>query len=323
VNLLEYDFILMAFSGGKDSTASFLHLLDLGADRAKIELHHHNVDGRAINGASSALMDWPSTPAYCKAFGRAFGVPIYFSWREGGFEREMLRNNTPTAPICWEAPDGSIGTTGGSGPLGTRLKFPQVSGNLAVRWCSPALKIDVGAAAIRNQARFLGKKTLVASGERAEESPNRARYLAFEPDRACSTRRTVHRFRPVHGWTEQRVWDIIGRYRVFPHPAYRLSFSRLSCRACIFGNNDQWESLRKIDPSGFRTLEDYENRFGITIHRKLALGARADAGQPYAACSNPALVAEAMDPNWNGPIILPEGQWALPAGAFGSGGGPG
>ena len=52
-------------------------------------------------------------------------------------------------------------------------------------------------------------------------------------------------------------------------------------------------------------------------------GARADAGQPYAACSNPALVAEAMDPNWNGPIILPEGQWALPAGAFGSGGGPG
>jgi hypothetical protein len=34
------------------------------------------------------------------------------------------------------------------------------------------------------------------------------------------------------------------------------------------------------------------------------------------------LIAEAMDPDWNGPIILPEEEWVIPNGAFGQGGGP-
>jgi len=322
VNLNVYDYVLVAFSGGKDSTAAFLYLLEQGVDPARIELHHHNVDGRVNGSSSSTLMDWPSTYGYCQAFARAFKVPIFFSWREGGFEREILRNDSATAPIYWQNPDGSLGTTGGSGPKGTRLKFPQVSSNLSTRWCSPALKIDVGCAAIRNQERFLGKKTLVVSGERAEESASRARYKAFEPDRATSSKRTVDRFRPVHGWTEQEAWSIVQRHRVQPHPAYRLSFSRLSCMKCIFCGDNSWASLRRIDPAGFQKLADYEKQFGVTIHRKLTLAQRADAGTPYDTCADAALVAEAMDPHWDRPIILPEGQWKLPAGAFGNGGGP-
>jgi hypothetical protein len=267
-------------------------------------------------------MDWPSTPAYCKAFAKAFHVPLFFSWRLGGFEREMLRNDTATAPISWENPDGSIGTAGGKGPKGTRLKFPQVSADLSTRWCSAYLKIDVGATAIRNQSRFLGKKTLFISGERAEESPGRAKYKVFEPDRACSHHRAVRRFRPVHSWNEQEVWDILRRYQVNPHPSYRIGFPRLSCRACIFGLEDQWASLQQVDPAGFKAIAAYEKQFGFTIHRKTALGDRADAGRPYAGCSNQALLAEAMDPNWSGPIIVPADEWALPAGAFGKGGGP-
>jgi len=79
-------------------------------------------------------MDWPCTHAYCRAFASEFRVPLYFSWREGGFEREMLRDNTPTAPIKLEKPDGTIGTAGGNGRHGTRLKFPQVSASLSVGW---------------------------------------------------------------------------------------------------------------------------------------------------------------------------------------------
>jgi hypothetical protein len=202
VNPLDYDHVVVAFSGGKDSTAAFLHLLDRNVPKDRIELWHHDIDGRE----GSHLMDWPSTPAYCGAFARAFDVPLYFSWRIGGFEREMLRDSTPTAPIHWENPDGSPGQAGGKGPPGTRLKFPQVSVDLCLRWCSPYLKIDVGSIAVRNQPRFLGKKTLFISGERAEESPCRARYKEFELDRTNSDRRTVHRWRPIHSWREQQVW---------------------------------------------------------------------------------------------------------------------
>ena len=190
VNPLDYDHVVVAFSGGKDSTAAFLHLLDRNVPKDRIELWHHDIDGRD----GSHLMDWPSTPAYCGAFARAFDAPLYFSWRIGGFEREMLRDSTPTAPVNWENPDGSLGQAGGKGPAGTRLRFPQVSADISVRWCSGYLKIDVGVIALRNQPRFLGKKTLFISGERAEESPCRARYKEFEMDRTSTDKRSVHRW---------------------------------------------------------------------------------------------------------------------------------
>ena len=318
VNPLDYDHVVVAFSGGKDSTAAFLHLLDRNVPKDRIELWHHDIDGRD----GSHLMDWPSTPAYCGAFARAFDVPLYFSWRIGGFEREMLRDSTPTAPVNWENPDGSLGQAGGKGPPGTRLRFPQVSADISVRWCSGYLKIDVGVIALRNQPRFLGKKTLFISGERAEESPCRARYKEFEMDRTSTDKRTVHRWRPIHAWREQQVWEIVRRHRINPHPAYRLGWGRLSCRACIFGQADQWASLKAIDPVGFSVLSEYEREFGFTIHRTKSIAEMAAMGSPFAGCANPQLIEEARDPNWNHPIILPEGSWQLPAGAFTKSGGP-
>lgn len=41
---------------------------------------------------------------------------------------------------------------------------------------------DVCKAAIINQLRFRGIRTLILSGERDEESPGRAKYAIFEPD---------------------------------------------------------------------------------------------------------------------------------------------
>jgi 3'-phosphoadenosine 5'-phosphosulfate sulfotransferase (PAPS reductase)/FAD synthetase len=318
VNPLDYDHVVVAFSGGKDSSAAFLHLLECNVPKSRIELWHHDIDGRE----GSHLMDWPSTPAYCAAFARAFDVPLYFSWRSGGFEREMLRDRTSTAPVHWENPGGSLGQAGGKGPPGTRLKFPQVSSNLSVRWCSAYLKIDVAVIALRNQPRFREKKTLFISGERAEESPCRARYKEFEADRTHSNKRTVHRWRPIHSWREQQVWEIIRGHRVNPHPAYRLGWTRLSCRACIFGLPNQWASLRAMDPVGFSVLSEYERRFGVTIRRNKSIEEMATNGKPFVGCENHQLVEEAMSPNWNHPIILPEGSWQLPPGAFTGNGGP-
>jgi 3'-phosphoadenosine 5'-phosphosulfate sulfotransferase (PAPS reductase)/FAD synthetase len=226
-----YDKIIVYFSGGKDSLACLLNLFDLGVDPSKIELWHHEIDGRE----GSELMDWPITPDYCRKIAAAFGVPIYFSWKIGGFEREMLRHNALTAPTRFETPDEGIKQVGGTrGKANTRLKFPQVSANLSVRWCSAYLKIDVGAAAIRNQKRFNNSRTLTISGERAEESAARANYKEFEPDRSDNrngrTARHVDRWRPVHAWTEAEIWAIIKKYSVNPHPAYWLGWGRVSCQ---------------------------------------------------------------------------------------------
>ena len=268
-------------------------------------------------------MDWPTTRAYCQAVAAALGIRIYFSWRKGGFEREMLRENARTAPTRFETPGGEIGQAGGvSGKLNTRRKFPQVSANLSVRWCSAYLKIDVATIALNNQPRFNNKRTLTVSGERAEESVARAKYQEFEPDRADRrdgrARRHIDRWRPVLHWEEQRVWDIIERHKINPHPAYHLGWGRVSCMTCIFGSHHQWASVAQIAPQAIETISDYERDFGLTIHRTMNVDERVAVGQAYPMSGHDVNVA--LSENYNEPVFIDD--WKLPAGAFGESCGP-
>jgi 3'-phosphoadenosine 5'-phosphosulfate sulfotransferase (PAPS reductase)/FAD synthetase len=315
-----FDRIVVFFSGGKDSIACVLHLLDLGVPPEKIHLHHHKVDGDRSDG--NDLMDWPITEAYCQAFADAFGMRIDYSWRIGGFEREMLRNGDPTAPTLIPV-DGQMKQIGGEGPPGQRRKFPQVSADLSVRWCSAYCKIMVGSAYLTNHPMFLQGKTLVVTGERAEESKARSKYQAFEPHRSdnrtgARVKRWIDHWRPVHQWSEHQVWDIIRRYRVAPHPAYLLGWGRTSCMLCIFGNSDQWASAKAIAPQRVQRVSNYEQEFKITIHRQKSVDEQAACGTPYTM--DPAYIALALSTTYDQPILVD--NWVLPAGAFGEGCGP-
>lgn len=321
-DLESYDAIIVAFSGGKDSSASVCRLLELGADPDKIELWHHDVDGREGEG----LMDWPSMPAYCEAFAEAFGLDIYFSWREGGFEREMLREDDRTAPVHFEKPGGAVGTAGGTrGPLGTRRKFPQVSGNLQVRWCSSSLKIDPAATALRNDHRFRGRRTLFVTGERAEESAGRAKYEQFEPHRSdlrngARYQRHIDHWRPVHTWGEEEVWHILARWCVNPPHPYRLGWGRASCLFCIFGSPRQFASAAQVAPDRAQRIMDYEEEFGCTIKRDRSVKDMTREADPYDM--DPELMEAARKDTFNEPIILTPETWTLPAGAYGESCGP-
>ena len=238
-DLLNYDKYIVSFSGGKDSTACLLYLLDNGVPKEKIELWHQEIDGRG-----PSLFDWEVTPDYCRKLGEAFGVPVLFQWKEGGFTREMLRENSLTAPIHFELPDGTAECVGGErGKPSTRRRFPQPSPDLRVRWCSAYLKIDVCATAIRHDPRFQNIRTLVLSGERGEESRQRAGYAILEPDKADLRNgkhafRHVDRLRPIRDWKERQIWDILEKYRVRPHPCYFMGFGRCSCKFCVFGKRN-------------------------------------------------------------------------------------
>ena len=320
----DYDHVLLCFSGGKDGLGSLAELLEAGFQPSQIELHHHVVDGRG----SPSFMDWPSSEGYCEAVARALGLPIYFSWREGGFRREMLRQDAPTAPVFFETPDGGLRSVGGRGPLNTRQRFPQVSADLSTRWCSAYVKIMILDSLIRNQDRFIGARTLVVTGERAEESPSRAKYPVLEPHR-CDTRegtrrrRHVDHWRPVHGHTEAQVWDAVRRLGIVPAPSYRLGWGRHSCMACIFLSANAWATVRLIAPAMFADIAAHETRFGCTIRRTTSIVDLADRGTPYrAAVEQPELARRAMLAGWDEPVTVAPSAWALPAGAFGEATGP-
>ncbi|WON93878.1 phosphoadenosine phosphosulfate reductase family protein [Sphingobacterium sp. UGAL515B_05] len=319
---IHYDKYIIAFSGGKDSIALVLYLLDLGIDPSKIELWHHDIDGN-----ENAFMDWECTHDYCKKFADAFGLQIYFSWKEGGFKREMLRDNQRTAPTWFEGPNNILKKVGGIvGKLATRLKFPQVAADLKVRWCSAYMKIDVCSIAIRNQERFNGIKTAILSGERGEESSARSKYKILEVDRSDGRngklKRYVDRWRPLRDWKESEVWDIIKRYRVRVHPCYYMGWSRCSCKFCIFGNADQFASAYSVSPDQGNEIISYEEQFGVTIKRNTDLKSLIRCGNPYPNITKE-LATLATSQIYDQQIIFNhDEEWLLPAGAYGESCGP-
>lgn len=313
----EYDQVIVAFSGGKDSTAAVVKLLEMGVPREKLVLWHHDVDG------GRAFMDWPVTRGYCAAFGQAMALGVRFSWREGGFEREMLRDQSPTAPVTFESHGGTTVTVGGTGPEGTRLKFPQVSADLKVRWCSAYLKIDVARRVFSNDPRYERGRFLFVTGERREESTARSNYAEIEEHSSTNQKRRVDQWRAVIDWKETEVWDALRRWRIRPHPAYYLGWGRVSCALCIFGDPDQWASAKALMPNAFNRVAEYERRFGVTIKRGMTVEQLAAKGESFLP-DDPDLAALALSHGYDPrKVLVPESEeWVLPAGAYKRAGGP-
>ena len=265
---------MVGFSGGKDSLAAVLHLLEIGVPASQIELWHH-----AIDPEDKPFMDWPITHDYCRAFAKAFGLTLLFSGRVGGFEREMLRDNALPSGVFYETPDGGHHVLPSVSPTRTtRLRFPQVGAIDAGRWCSAILKIDVARRIFNNDPRLTRGTWCLVTGERAQESKTRAAYAELETHDTNNRGRTVFQWRPVHAWPEEDVWAILERHRVNPHPAYRLGFGRVSCMSCIFANRDQWATLQALSPKHVQRIADYEARFGHTIDAERGVLARIEGG---------------------------------------------
>jgi 3'-phosphoadenosine 5'-phosphosulfate sulfotransferase (PAPS reductase)/FAD synthetase len=321
--LQAYDRVLVAASGGKDSLAATLDLLGRGVPRQQIEWWHQCVDGDPAGPPGFA--DWPVTDAYVAAAAKALGVRLRRQWREGGFEREMLRDGTRTGAVVFERRDGTFGRVGGTGGKElVRLKFPQRGRIESGRWCSPKLKIDVMASAVSNCPEFAEGRFLVVTGERRQESDARELYATVEKHRTDSTRRRVDHWRPIIEWPEERVWEILARWRVVPHPAYRLGFGRTSCMTCIFLGADEWASLFELDPDRVRRVAAYEAQFGHTITQGLTVLDQAARGRSFMGDKPEWLRRLALGRAYPADgVLLPQGEpWVLPAGAYRRGGGP-
>lgn len=78
-------------------------------------------------------------------------------------------------------------------------------------------------------------KVLNVMGLRAEESPARAKKVAFKVnERRTNGRRHVDDWLPILGMKIGEVWETIKANEIPQHVAYSLGMPRLSCRFCIF-----------------------------------------------------------------------------------------
>jgi 3'-phosphoadenosine 5'-phosphosulfate sulfotransferase (PAPS reductase)/FAD synthetase len=317
-DLDSYDRIIVCTSGGKDSAACVLYLLDIGIPKDQIVLWHQDIDGGA------PFMDWPVTEPYVRAFGEAMGMHTEFQWREDGFWGEMMRENSLTNDVRFEHNGKVITLPTRGGKHSTRRKFPAKTASLRTRWCTAYLKIDVMRRVLNNHPDYQKGNYLVITGERREESANRAKYLNVEEHPCNRKGRQVTWWRTVIEWPEEQVWEIIEKHRILPHPAYWLGFSRTSCFGCIFCTADQWATMREVSPERFDRLVEMEQELDHTIDNTLTLTELANRGTSRVPdnMDTEKWIRIALDGDIQASDIITD-NWELPAGAFtGAAGGP-
>lgn len=326
--LEEYDHILIAESGGKDSVVCLFKMLEWGVPKEKIELWHQSVDGGPHD---LEFMDWPVTESYVKALGEHFGLKTAFQWRAGGIYGELMRKESLTGDVYYTRGGEIIHLPTTRGKKSTRLKWPMAGPDLRTRWCSPYVKIDVFRRVLNNHPDYIGmdqqpKKILVVTGERREESANRAKYAEVELHPCHNKRRIVHAWRPVIDYTERQIWDEYEKRRFLPHYAYLLGWNRTSCFGCIFSTKDLWAMMREIAPERFYRLVAVEKQLGHTIDPgRMTLEEKANLGSLSRLPKDARLsqwVNAALSRSFSAnDLIMP--KWELPAGAMlGSAGGP-
>lgn len=303
--------ILLCFSGGKDSLACLLHLLEMGVDRNRIILHHHDVDG-----GGPAYFDWPCTTSYCQSVAEAFGLDLLFSYRRGGIRREMYRTDEVTQPVLYQDTPGGefilLPSLDQERYRSTRRKFPAIAADLRTRWCSSSAKIDVFSRVV--SAQYPEGDLLVITGERRQESGARAKYLESEPHRSHTKKRHAIHWRPVIDYTETQVWELIERWKVQAHPAYELGWSRCSCMICIFSSPTTWASINELAPERIENIDQDERILGHTLHRKGSIFSVFKGAHAFIPEEARSRWAEEALGEFRSPVFID--PWTLPAGAY-------
>ena len=320
---------IVAFSGGKDSIAMVLHLLELGVPKSQIELWHHDVDGHG-----EELFDWKVTPEYCKAFADAMGITLLFSYREGGIVKRLLRNNEPRGNVWYQTPDFQWHMIeSDQTALNTGGRFPSVSADLQSRWCSSEVKIDVASTILANDPRLQGTaeepvEIIFCTGERHDESTKRATYEELQVYKRgrFTQKRKVLAWRPIIEYKESDVWELLQKWNIQPHPCYFIGWSRCSCQLCIFNGPDYWQTALIISTQKvirIRELEIETASFEVNAGKEHTLYNKKDI---FDKCSEGTAVVDTEDDKmkfwirqatekFTMPIFV-EGEWILPIGAF-------
>lgn len=287
--LEEYDLIVVLISGGKDSVACYLKLLELGVPKERIEFWHHDIDG----GHPSRRMDWKCTQNYVKALADAEGIKLRVSYRVNGFFGELYRIGA-SEPIEWIDPDtGEVKQCKLSSnylkckelkkqateemeellkKYGYRMKFPAKTGDLSRRWCSGNLKAAVQDSVTANlEETKHDKKILIVSGERRGESAGRSKYNEMEIHRTnaeAKAHRIVHQWRCCIDYSEKDVWELLKRHHINPHPCYRIGWNRCSCMMCIFSTPRLFAGVKELFPDDYAALRHDEEVLGFTLDNK-------------------------------------------------------
>lgn len=218
-------------SGGKDSQAMLIHLLDF-VPRSQILVVH----------ASLGEMEWPGALELARKQAADAGVPFIVAKAEKTLLSMVMHrfSNRPEVP-----------------------SWPSAS----TRQCTSDLKRGPIQREVRRYAKASGFKTIInCLGLRAEESPGRAKRKPYSKMSISNSVNTWYELLPIHDLTTDEVFALIESAGQKPHYAYSLGNDRLSCIFCIMASKSDLRNGAKHHPELLAKYNDLEKLTGYTMH---------------------------------------------------------
>jgi len=223
--------IVASVSGGKDSTALILALLEM-IDRGEIPRH--------MVRFAFADTGWEAeeTYVYLDYLRSALGIDIAVVGVDGGMRARIAH----------------------------RAGFP---GRMQ-RWCTRELKIEPLRAYHDQLIEETGLETVSAMGIRWSESKERADMVAWEDEPEGPRSWGGYIWRPLLDWTIEDVLTIHNRHGVKVNPLYQRGHNRVGCYPCIFATKDEIALIAQHTPARIDEIRDLESDMSVLRHERNA-----------------------------------------------------
>jgi len=141
-----------------------------------------------------------------------------------------------------------------------------------------------------------GATIMQVVGTRAEESPKRAR-MNPEPTYDPWTGTTI--WRPIHNWTHDEVFACHARHDIYPNRLYLEGMGRVGCFPCIMARKGELAAIATRYPEAYDRLHAMEQEVGMSRERGLSTFFAFDkCAQRYRRSADPVTgipVATALD----------------------------
>jgi len=231
----DFETYIVAYSGGKDSTATLLWALDnLPQERVRVVF--------CDTGA-----EWPETYDYLDYIEREINI-------------KCTRIKSGDLELSFEPNDSAFRTASNLFEMvRLRGKWP----GARYRYCTTYLKRWPLTLYARRQ-----QNPVLIFGQRKEESKTRSMLDAFDPH-GDKTGEAI--YRPVLEWSERDVWDSLRSHGILPNPIYNHA-TRCGCWCCIMGRPREVLNFCRLHPDIAQVAADLEQEIGHSWKERQSIG---------------------------------------------------
>lgn len=179
-----------------------------------------------------------------------------------------------------------IDVVGVDGGMISRVRYRAGNPARKQRWCTRELKIQP-LRAYHDEIEKTGAETISAMGVRADESKARAEMLEWEDDGPLYREKDPPRWggyiwRPLIRWSVEDVLAMHNRHGVKVNPLYQRGHSRVGCYPCIMSNKEEIKLIAAESPERIDLIRNIEHEMTVLRAERNIEALAADGEERYA-----------------------------------------